>query len=259
MNNFINTLLAFVLVLSSSSLTAQREYKENFSSGTVYFRGINELKIQAYDGNEVKITSDEEEEEKSERAKGLKLLNGLGLDDNTGFGISVTKEDGNLIVQQIGKRHDSDEIFVQVPRNVNVDVQHVNNAADDLFISGVSAEIVVNVLFNDVKLTNVSGPMTVKSVHGDIDVVFDKPVNDGSISINSIHGDLDVTVPSSQKANLTLVSTHGNVYSDVDVAIKNSADKGTLFGQAINGTIAGGGIKIYLNANHGDIFLRKAK
>lgn len=260
MKTFIKTLFSLAILSISTSIFAQKEYKEAYNSGTLYLKGINELNIQAYDGNEVVFITTGEDRERSERAKGLKVLNGLGLDDNTGFGIAVTKENGNLVAQQIGKNHNSDEIIVKVPRQVNLNISHSHHTGDDIKISGVSAEIVINVNFNPIKLTNVSGPMSIKTSHGDIEAVFDKAIATGSVSLNSIHGIVDVAIPASQKAAVTLSSTYGNVYSDVDVAIEKSSDGNSWGGKTIKGTIGGGGsVKLFLKSNHNDLFLRKGK
>ena len=69
--------------------------------------------------SEVIVSTMVEEDEGNDRSRGLKLLNSLGLDDNTGFGISVNKEGNNLNIRQISKTCSCNEVTIKVPKNMN--------------------------------------------------------------------------------------------------------------------------------------------
>ena len=66
-----------------------KEHKISKSSGTLVLAGLNEVTVEAYNGSEIIFTTDNYDEEVDERAAGLKLVNSLGLNDNTGLGLSV--------------------------------------------------------------------------------------------------------------------------------------------------------------------------
>ena len=85
----------------SKSGGEEKEYKVAFASGTLNIVDIDELRVEAYDGNEVIISTLVEPSEHNDRSAGLKLVNSLGLDDNTGFGISVTKKGDMLTARQL--------------------------------------------------------------------------------------------------------------------------------------------------------------
>ena len=68
-------------------------------------------------------------------------------------------------------------------------------------------------------LTNVTGPMTIKTVHGDIEASLSATIKN-PVSIVSVHGHVDVAIPVATKANLKLGTVYGEIFVDPDFKIE---------------------------------------
>ena len=267
MKKYLTLSIAMAFILgSSTALTAQnslKEHKTPMSSGTVNVVDIDELIIEGYDGSEVVVSTMMEETEKNDRAKGLKMLNSLGLDDNTGFGISVSKDGNNLNIRQISKHCSCDEVTIKVPKSVNISVAHDNYNAELLRVKDVSSELEITTNYHDVHLEDVTGPMAVKTVYGAIDARFNKVSQAGSVSLYSVYELVDVTIPSNTGMNVTLSAPSGNVYSNADVNItkseNNSSHGSCSSGSTIMGTINGGGVEFSVKSAYEDVYFRKSE
>ena len=77
-----------VMMIAAGCLKAQ-EYKVSKSSGRLEIN-IGKVQVEGHNGNEIIFTSSDGNREKDKRAEGLRSVNSLGLDDNTGLGINVT-------------------------------------------------------------------------------------------------------------------------------------------------------------------------
>ena len=262
MKNYIYILLTLsILCLNVNSATSQsskKEHKTPMVSGTVSIIDIDEMVIEGYDGSEVVVSSLVEEEEKeNKRAKGLKLMNSLGLDDNTGFGIAVFREGEVLNIRQISKTCKCGEVTIKVPNSMNVKVSHGNYNAENLHVKNLSGELEITTNYHHVKLEDVTGPMAVKTVYGAIDAVFNKLSQEGSISLYSVYELVDVTIPGQSKMNVTLSAPYGNVYSNVTVDL-GGIDKGShTSSSTIKGLINGGGVEFSVKSAYEDVYLRK--
>lgn len=253
-----STLLTMILATSFSWAQNKGEYKINMSSGRLFVNGVNEIRFEGYSGNEVIISNlDPMDEEESERAKGLKLINGLGLDDNTGIGLNVQDKDGAKEINQISRDGDG-EYLVKVPKGVTIVYENGSVHGDDVVFKNIEGEIEATTTHSDVRLENVTGPMTISTVHGDIEGSFSNVNQSNPISIVSSHGDIDLGLPTGTKANLRISTSWGKIYSDLD--IKMDSEKSNMKSYSQNnvvGTIGGGGVDFKVSSTHGSLYLRK--
>ena len=260
MKKYLTLSIALAVLMGCiTPATAQdsiKEHKTPMSSGTVNVVDIDELIIEGYSGTEVVVSTMVEKSEENDRAKGLKLLNSLGLDDNTGFGISVSKEGNDLNIRQISKSCSCDEITIKVPKGVNISVSHDNYNAELLHVKNVSSELEITTNYHDVHLADVTGPMAVKTVYGSIEAKFDQVSQIGSVSLYSVYELVDVTIPSSSGMNVTLSAPSGNVYSNADVSITKQEHES--HGSSIMGTLNGGGVEFSVKSAYENVYFRKA-
>jgi len=115
----------------------------------------------------------------------------------------------------------------------------------------------VSTVHNGVVLTNVTGPLNIKTVHGDIEASLGAALK-SPINIESVHGHVDVALPVTTKANLKLSTSFGEIL--VDPAFKIEIEKtGEMikYSDKVSGKINGGGIEIDLSATHNNVYLRK--
>lgn len=246
------------LIFAMTIPAISQEYKIPTSGKNlrILFSEINKLEIEGTTGSEIIITSTDRSREKDQRAAGLKAINAMGLEDNTGLGLSVVQSGDNYQVNSVSRNSDA-TYHVKVPKNVTVQYEHNSPYGSDLDIRNVESELEIKSVYNDIHLENVTGPVTVNTVHGDIDALFTTLNQNSPTSLASTHGHVDVTLPSTSKANLTLATNWGEIFTDMDIKIDTSSDMRKISSQTVKGTINGGGVALYLSSTHGNIYLRK--
>jgi len=253
--------ISTIIALSCLLITAVRaqEYKVAKSTGRLEIKEVNHVSIEGYSGNEIIFTSRAGKAERDERAVGLRSVNRDGIEDNTGLGISVQDKGATIEVQQM-KRMDGPDIIIKVPKGVVVAYKHSSPYGSDIEFKNVEGEIEVSTVHNKVMLDNVSGPMTIKTVHGDIEGSLTTNIK-SPVSIVSVHGHVDIAMPLATKANMRMGTVYGEIF--VDPAFKLEIDRAgnsnlvTVSSDNVTGKINGGGLEINLNSTHNNVYLRK--
>src|SRR5687768_6112784 len=96
-------LIIIAAVLICYSPLSAQEYKVSKSTGRLEIMEVNHVSVEGYNGNEIIFTSNNKDRDNDDRAKGLRALSSLGLDDNTGLGLSVVEKGDVIEVQQLKK------------------------------------------------------------------------------------------------------------------------------------------------------------
>ncbi len=250
-------LIILVISLFSISLSAQ-EYKLAKSTGTLDIKDVNEVKIEGYAGNEIIFTSRDYDKDEDDRAKGLRAISGMGLEDNTGLGLSVIDNNGVIEVRQL-KKMDGPDILIKVPQGMAVKYVHTSPHGSDFEIRNFDGELDVATVHSDVILENLTGTLKIKTVHGDIDAKFTTQLKN-STSLSSSHGHVDVALPVATSANLKMTTSWGEIF--VDPAFKLEFDKSgdmVKYSDKLTAKINGGGVEIVLSSTHDNVYLRKVK
>ena len=252
-----NIIIAVLLAVTVTVANGQATDEYKFSvEGKLVVNGINKISFEGYDGNEVIISTNVKSSSKSERAEGLKLINGSGLVDNTGIGIAVTKSGGNTQVDELSKKS-SRRYRVKVPKNVTVVYEHYTAFGSTVVFSDITSEIEVKTNHSKVRLENMTGPMTVSTVHGRIEGTFTSLNQNGPVSIASSHGLIDISLPGGTKANVKLGTDWGEIYSDFDIEFQKSSGLKNYSSNEVRGAINGGGVNFSASSTHGNVYLRK--
>ncbi|HEY9006757.1 DUF4097 family beta strand repeat-containing protein [Ohtaekwangia sp.] len=252
----MKNVLATVALALVAGLVQAQEYKVAKSTGRLEIKEVNNVEIEGYSGNEIIFTSRSGKRENDERAKGLRSISGMGLEDNSGLGLSVVDK-GNVIEVQQLKKMDGPDITIKVPKGVVVSYTHTSPYGQNIEIKNFEGEIEVSTLHNGVTLTNTTGPMTIKTVHGDIDASLSPNIKN-PISIVSVHGHVDVALPVGTKANMKLSTVYGEIFVDPDFKIEiDKAGNMIKYSDNITGKLNGGGLEINLSSTHNNIYLRK--
>ena len=252
----MNTIkIIFLLLLTCPFTMNAQEYRIAKNSGRLELN-LGRVTVEGHDGNEIIFSSRSHKSEKDNRAEGLRLVNSLGLEDNTGLGINVSDK-GNIVqVYQLKQTH-SPDVKVLVPKGVIVSFKYDSQYGGEATFSNLTNEIEVSAVYNSIKLNEVTGPLTIETTYGSVTASFKTPIND-PISIVSIYGFVDVTLPQQTKADLELSTSYGDIFVapefDIDVATENGMK---VYSDKVTGSINGGGIDIDLNCNYGKIYLRK--
>lgn len=248
-------IIAIGMTLLPWLLKAQ-EYKVAKNSGRIEIH-LGKVTIEGYGGNEIVFSSEEGGKSKDERAQGLKAINGLGLEDNTGLGINVEETGGVIVVRQL-KKTSSPDINIKVPKGLIVSFEYESQYGSDVRFLNMENEIEVATQYNSVELKNVTGPMTVKSIYGHVEAVFSETIKN-PISIVSVYGYVDASLPAATKANVRLDTSYGEIFvaPELKLEVKREGDM-IRYSDQINGKLNGGGtLTIGLSSNYGKIYLRK--
>ena len=249
-------ILIIALGLLINGLVYGQEYKLNKSSGTLEIREVNNVTIEGYSGNEIVFSSRDDDREDDDRAKGLRAISSMGLEDNTGIGLSVVEKGTVIEVRQL-KKMDGPDIKIMVPKNVIVSYHHTSPHGDDIEFKNFEGQIDVSTVHNAVKLNNVTGPLNIKTVHGDIDASLGATLKE-PISIESVHGHVDVALPVGIKANMKISTHFGEILVDPDFKIEIERTGNMIrYSDNVTGKLNGGGIEINLSSHHNNVYLRK--
>ena len=245
--------MAFGLLIGVANA---QEFKLNKSSGTLEIREVNHVTIEGHNGNEIIFSSRDEDRDDDDRAKGLRAISSMGLEDNTGIGLSVVDK-GNVIEVRQLKKMEGPEIKILVPKNVVVSYSHTSPHGHEIEIKNFEGKVDVSTVHNGVVHANVTGPLNIKTDHGDIEASLGAALK-SPVNIESVHGHVDVALPVTTKANLKLSTSFGEIL--VDPAFKIEIEKtGEMikYSDKVSGKINGGGIEIDLSATHNNVYLRK--
>ena len=220
------------------------------------------ITVTAYDGKEVIVQAKVRNEDESPReARGMKRvpINATGL--------SVEEENNQVDIGAQSTQRTVD-ISVQVPRRTSLNLKKVNNG--DISVTGVEGEFDVKDVNGDVTLKNVSGNAVAHALNGRLLVTFDRINPQKAMAFSSLNGDVDVTFPADLKANVSMSSDRGDVFSDFDVQLDPRAPvqtpvQGQRLGgrfkvtidKAVRGKINGGGQEIQFKNFNGNIYIRR--
>jgi hypothetical protein len=229
-------------------------------SGGITVKGaaVKEVTVEA------RIRASEDEEEKSDKPRGLKLI------PNNSSGLTV-EEDDNVVSVSTGMRGGprTVDLTLRVPVNCSMHLSTVNDG--NIEVENVNGDLEINCTNGSVKLMGISGSAVAHALNEDLTASFVKVNPQKSMSFSSLNGKIDVTLPSDVKANIYMKSDQGEIYSDFDMKVQNEParqednTKGTKgkfrisVERGMRGTINGGGQEIQMTNFNGDIYIRKGK
>ncbi|MEM9671757.1 MAG: DUF4097 family beta strand repeat-containing protein [Bacteroidota bacterium] len=256
----MKTLSGIILFFLATTGVFSQEYRAPMNANKIRLILHNtEISIEGHDSNELVINA-LGYKAPPERADGLRPLYSGGT-DNSGIGLSINEENGQLTVLKVG-RNDVDYDF-NIPKNATVVIEEVNYAGGDIDMKNLAGEIEVKTTNSDVKMEDVSGPIVANSVSGDIDVVFTTVNQQKPTSITIVSGDVDITLPGQTPANLKLGSVSGEVYTNFDIQMEGNENEKDMIrmsmGRPIEGTINNGGVDMRVKTVSGNIYLRKSE
>ena len=160
------------------------------------------------------------------------------------------------------------DLTLQVPYETSLKLNCMNKG--DIVVDSVKGELDLENLNGKIVVNNVTGAVLAHTLNRDIVASFEKVYPDTPMSFISLNGDIDVTLPNDTKATLKMESFSGGILTNFDVDLKQDRREPTIsddrntggsfhmeIGQAIVGTINGGGPQFAFNTHNGDIRIRK--
>jgi lia operon protein LiaG len=247
-----------VFMLISAGVVSAQEYKisvQNSKETRLILKDFSTLlPIEGYAGNDIIIASTSGKFAPPEKAKGLKAIFPAGT-DNTGIGLDVQKIDNLITITCLLSFTQNGEYKIKVPENLALEISSGCERSNDISVEGMKNEIDIKSCHN-IDLKEVSGPLVLSTISGDINITFSGINTVKSSSVNSISGDIDITLPAKTSADLELRTISGAFYSDFDFS-QTQKNLKRVGGNEINYSLNGGGFKFTINSVNGNIYLRK--
>lgn len=255
----VNYLLIFAFLLFFSISLKAQDYKiavQNMQDGKLTLNDFpNDLPVEGYSGNEIIITSDRSLSPPA-RAKGLQPVYAAGT-DNTGMAVYVEKNGNQVTLQCLLPITQSANYKIKVPDNFSIKISNECGHSGDVNAQNIKGEVEIRNC-QGIKLKNVTGPLVLSTISGDINVVFTTLTKDKPISIASVSGEIDVTVPAKAGLDVELENISGATYSDFDFPSDDKKMK-RIGGNSIKSQFNGGGVDFKISNVSGNIYLRKGQ
>ncbi|HEY2363851.1 MAG TPA: DUF4097 family beta strand repeat-containing protein [Candidatus Angelobacter sp.] len=196
------------------------------------------------------------------RAEGMKRI------PMTSTGLNIEAENNNVRVSTDSYQRTID-LTITVPVHTSISLHTVNDG--NIVVSGVDGELDINNVNGEVDLKNIGGSVVAHALNGHVVATFNRIDPQKPMAFSSLNGDIDVTFPADLKANVSLRTDNGEVYSDFDVKVQPTAPQQTVednrgkggkykvqIDKNVRGTINGGGQEIQFKNFNGNIYIRKA-
>jgi DUF4097 and DUF4098 domain-containing protein YvlB len=196
------------------------------------------------------------------RAEGMKRI------PMTSTGLNIEAENNNVRVSTDSYQRTID-LTITVPIHTSVSLHSVNDG--NIVVSGIDGELDIDNINGEVDLKNIGGSVVAHALNGHVVATFNRIDPQKPMAFSSLNGDIDVTFPADLKANVSLRTDNGEVYSDFDVKVLPNAPQQTVednrghggkykvkIDKNVRGTINGGGQEIQFKNFNGNIYIRKA-
>jgi hypothetical protein len=264
MKRILTIITALAIPFVMMGQTKKFEYTPKVKGKIEITNLLGEVSLQNAAGSAIVIESDFNME-KPERAEGLKLLG--AAEDNTDLGINVSEENGVIRIQGATRQVRDYKYKIMIPTGMAVNLDYGSPfAKEDINVDSFSGSLEIKTLNANIKITKSSGPFTINTIGGNIEIAFDKLNQSEPTSLATINGIIDVTMPATEKANVEISTINGNVYNNLDLKTTSKPVEKSKLAYGLDAirmqggnsyTLNGGGQKVFLKTISGNIYLRK--
>jgi len=250
------------MLLVSTGTQAQKVFKQKVqgepASLRVEIQNLASLiRIEGHNSDEIVIEA-EGYEGIPEKAKGLKPLSAFG-EDNTEIGLYVNQK-GNIIEISGASRASNDaDYLIRVPEKMKLKINSNDWNAADIKVVGMKNEVEIKANSSSIDIEDVTGPVVLNALNGEITVDFTSFGQSGPSSITATNGDVDITMPKSSKVNFKLSCLNGEIYTNMEMIMDEKGENSLRRiggGMNANGKTNGGGAEFTMHALNGNIYLR---
>ncbi len=205
------------------------------------------------------------------RKEGLKRLGKKSENKDLGIYFAIEQKDGELIFkdQTDGQlvMFSNERYEIKIPNTIKLNWD-TNSCKETLnkrknkyvffnskpsMLSNFNGEVEISTSLNNMKLVDVTGPVSINSIGGNVTVEFDKKTPKKLYSIYSNNGFIDVTLP--KNSDVIVDTNSASIYSDIDFNILEDKEEPGI--QKMKLKLNRGNVKMKLNAGLGNIYLRK--
>ena len=220
------------------------------------------ITVKGHEGKEVIVEARARNQESERPSGGPKRLN------ISTTGLTVEEENNEVRVSTESWARTID-LTITVPVHTSLKLRAVNDG--DIVVTGVDGELDVDDVNGSVTLNNISGSAVAHALNGKLLATFAHVNPQKPMAFSSLNGDIDVTLPADVKANVSIRSDRGDVFSDFDVQLQATAPQQVVedgrgkggkyrvkIDRTVHGTINGGGPEYQFTNFQGQIYIRRA-
>ena len=205
------------------------------------------------------------------KTEGLKRLGKKQENKELGIYFTIEKKNGELIFRDNAEGQltmfGNEKYSIKIPNSLKLNwdtsackknskaaprVWYSSNASSLFNFNG---EVEISTSLNNLKLTDVTGPVSINSIGGNVTIDFDKKKPLKLYSIYTNNGFIDVTMPANSDINVD--ANGAAIYSNLDFKILSDTEFDGQ--QHMKLKIKKGRVKMKLEAGFGTIYLRKKK
>ena len=243
-----------------SSSTLKKEITASFANpGEVGTLNVDikrgSIYVSGYKGDKVivELSVPKYFDNSSQQKGGLKKLRANTLDFDVETSEEQIKVDGNSY-------NYITNLTIKVPYQTNLILDSYRDGV--IRVKDVEGTFKLRSQNNDIGLVNVAGSGRLYAYNGNLTADFRAVTEGESLAFETYNGSVDVTLPSDTKANVQYRCGKGEVSTDFDLKrseeeLQFSGSRKVEFDEFIRGTINGGGPKLILETENGDIQLRR--
>jgi hypothetical protein len=250
------------LAYGNSVMVNGTNKNDSLKKGTVVVgtRNIN----TSLKGNIVFLNSD------SNRKNGLKKLGKKNEDKELGIYFIIEQKGDELIFKDNNDGQlfmiSSERYEIKIPNSLKLNWQtngckerevetrkyaFFNSKASSL--NNFNGEVEISTSLSNMKLKDVTGPVSINSIGGNVTIEFDKKTPKRLYSIYSNNGFIDITLPNN--SDVTVDAKSSSIFSDIDFKVLEDKELDDM--QSMLLKLKSGKVKMKLNAGLGNIYLRK--
>src|SRR5262252_285752 len=180
------------------------------------------ITVKAYDGKEVIVEARariRERESSRSESNSMKRI----VVSSTGLSVEAENNEVHVSTDSFARPID---LTITVPVHTSLKLSAVNDGS--IVVTGVDGELDINDVNGSVTLNNVSGSAVAHALNGRVLATFTRVSPQKPMAFSSLNGDIDVTFPPDLKANLSLRTDNGEVYSDFDIQLQATSTQPTV-------------------------------
>jgi DUF4097 and DUF4098 domain-containing protein YvlB len=155
------------------------------------------------------------------------------------------REDGKWKSDRGWVRHD---VFVRLPRKVNLKVSGVNGSVQ---VAEITGAIGVKGINGKVEVRHAGTASEIGGINGQTSISIAQLGQDG-LRVSGINGQVEIGLPANVNADVDVNGVNGKVSSDLPLAVAGELRRGQL-----KGTLGGGGSRIAVSGINGGVHLKQ--
>jgi len=202
------------------------------------------------------------------RSKGLRKLGKKAEAEASGIYLLIEQNGNELIIKDrndnllMMSSNEKYEITIPNSISLNWNTNGCDENTNSFFHSKTSelknfkGEVEISSALNELHLTDVSGPVSINTIGGNVIIEFDKTTPKYLYSIYSNNGLVDIKLPI--KSNMLIEATGAEIMSDLDFTVVSEKEKNGAQQMHLKlGTGGGNKVNMKIDAGLGNIYLRK--